>query len=100
MATHGLTLEQIGYRRQVRTNFRGLACQEFAEDEETCFRASGDSVFELGAVEIRLASAPEPVEMRRNGELEIGCHRCPASITWWASIQQAVEVKETTRQLR
>jgi hypothetical protein len=71
VATHGLTLEQIGYRRQVRANFRGLACQEFAEDEETCFRASGDSVFELSAVEIRLASAPEPMETRRNGELEI-----------------------------
>jgi hypothetical protein len=55
----------------VRANFRGLACQEFAEDEETCFRASGDSVFELEAVEMRLGSAPQPMETRRNGELEI-----------------------------
>jgi len=68
---HSLSLEQIGYRRQVRANFRGLACQEFAEDEETCFRASGDSVFELEAVELRLSSAPQPMELRRNGELEI-----------------------------
>lgn len=71
MANHCLSLEQLGYRRQVRANFRGLACQEFAEDEETCFRASGDSVFELEAVEIRLGSAPSPVETRRNGELEV-----------------------------
>ena len=69
--TRGLTLEQIGFRRQVRANFRGLACQEFAEDEETCFRASGDSVFDLEAVESRMGSAPPPVETRRNGELEI-----------------------------
>jgi hypothetical protein len=66
-----LTLEQIGYRRQIRANFRGLAAQEFAEDEESCFRASGEPVFELDAIEARLAEAPEPVERRRNGELEI-----------------------------
>src|SRR6185312_6952187 len=50
---HALTLEQIGYRRQVRANFRGLARQEFAEDEESCFRASGECVFELQKVEER-----------------------------------------------
>jgi hypothetical protein len=55
----------------VRSNFRGLACQEFAEDEETCFRASGESVFELENVEQRLSSAPQPIATRRNGELEI-----------------------------
>jgi hypothetical protein len=66
-----LSRAQIGFRRKVRTNFRGLARQEFAEDPETCFRASGDSVFELIAIEQRLASAPAPVELRRNGEMEI-----------------------------
>ncbi len=68
---HGLDLEQIGFRRGIKANFRGLARQEYAEDEESCFRASGDSVFELTAVEARLAAAPEPVERRRNGELEL-----------------------------
>jgi len=68
---HALTLEQIGYRRQVRANFRGLARQEFAEDEESCFRASGECVFELQKVEERLGTAPAVVESRRNGELEI-----------------------------
>jgi hypothetical protein len=71
VARYSLSLEQIGYRRQVRSNFRGLACQEFAEDEETCFRASGESVFELENVEQRLSSAPQPIATRRNGELEI-----------------------------
>jgi hypothetical protein len=66
-----LTLEQIGYRRRIRANFRGLAAQEYAEDEESCFRASGEPVFELEAIEARLVEAPEPVERRRNGELEI-----------------------------
>lgn len=68
---HGLDLEQIAFRRKIKADFRGLSRQEFAEDEESCFRASGDSVFELEAVEARLAAAPDPVERRRNGEMEV-----------------------------
>ena len=68
---HGLDLQQIGFRRQVRANFRGLARQEYAEDEESCFRASGDSVFELAAIEARLNAMPPSGELRRNGEMEI-----------------------------
>ena len=71
MARKRLDLEQIGYRRQIRANFRGLAAQEFAEDGESCFRASGDSVFELDVIEERLKCTAEPVERRRNGELEV-----------------------------
>lgn len=67
----GLSHAQIGFRRKVQANFRGLARQEFAEDPETCFRTSGDSVFELASVEQRLASAPASVERRHNGEMEI-----------------------------
>ena len=71
MARHGLNLRQIAYRRQIRTNFRGLARQEFAEDEASCFLASGQSVFELSAVEARMKTAPEATETRHNHELEI-----------------------------
>jgi hypothetical protein len=71
MDLHGLTSEQIGFRRQIRANFRGLSRQEYAENEESCFLASGNSIFELGAIESRLASAQPAVELRRNGELEI-----------------------------
>jgi len=71
MDRNRLDLEQIGYRRQIRANFRGLARQEYAEDAESCFVASGNSVFELGAIEARLAAAPEPQERRENGELEV-----------------------------
>ena len=53
---HGLSVEQIGFRRQKRADFRGLARQEYAEDEESCFLASGDSVFEIAAIEARMAS--------------------------------------------
>jgi hypothetical protein len=71
MARHGLDREQIGYRRGIRANFRGLAAQEFAEDEESCFLASGESIFELAVVEARLREVPEAVERRRNEELEV-----------------------------
>ena len=66
-----LDLRQIGFRRQKRADFRALARQEYAEDENSCFLASGDSVFELSAIEERLATTSPPVEERRNGELEI-----------------------------
>ncbi len=62
---------QIGFRRQIRANFRGVARQEFAEDDESCFLASGESVFELGAIDKRIEELPEPVERRRNGDLEV-----------------------------
>src|ERR1035437_4390539 len=71
MGRHRLDLEQVGFRRQIRADFRGLARQEYAEDEESCFLASGDSVFELAAIEARLATMAPAVELRRNGELEV-----------------------------
>lgn len=71
MERHQLSLEQIGFRRRIRSDFRGLTAQEFAEDDESCFLASGESVFELTAVEERLKRAPEAVERRRNGDMEI-----------------------------
>ena len=71
VARHHLDLEQIGYRRQMRADYRRLAAQEFAEDAESCFSASGESVFELTALEERLRAVPEPEEKRHNGELEI-----------------------------
>src|ERR1700739_3134933 len=68
---HRLSRAQIGFRRKLQSNFRGLARQEYAEDAESCFRASGDSVFELNAIEQRLVSTSPAVEARHNGELEI-----------------------------
>jgi hypothetical protein len=68
---HGLDLEQIGYRRHLRASFHGLSKQEYAEDAESCFLASGESIFEREPVEQRILNVSEPTETRRNGELRI-----------------------------
>jgi len=64
-----LTEEQIAWRRINRAQLRGLAAQEFAEDAVTCFRASGECVFDLEAIERALAECGEPVETRDSGRL-------------------------------
>jgi hypothetical protein len=68
---HGLDLAQIGFRRRLRADFRCLARQEFAEDDEGCFLASGESVFEIDVLDERLKTITEPVECRNNGDLQI-----------------------------
>jgi hypothetical protein len=71
VARHGLTPAQIGFRRGLEASYRGLRTQEFAEDAELCFRATGECCFDIEAVERRLAAAQEPVETRRDGALRI-----------------------------
>ncbi len=51
---HGLSPEQIAFRREMRSSFRSLAPQEFAEDPSSCFLASGDCVFDLEMIAARL----------------------------------------------
>ena len=68
---HGLTARQFAWRRQQWASLRGLAVQEFAEDAVSCFRASGECVFELEAVEAALGAVSGPVETRENGRLAI-----------------------------
>jgi hypothetical protein len=68
---HGLTAGQIGFRRGLEASYRGLRSQEFAEDAESCFKATGECCFEVSAVETRLAEVGEPVETRRGGALQI-----------------------------
>ncbi|NYF91830.1 terminase [Tunturiibacter empetritectus] len=68
---HGLTGRQIGFRRGLEASYRGLRSQEFAEDAESCFKATGECCFEMEAVEGRLASVGEPLEMRRGGALQV-----------------------------
>jgi hypothetical protein len=71
VAEHGLGPAQIAYRREMRANFRGLAPQEFAEDAQSCFLASGDCVFDVEAIQRRLNEIGEPAEARDNGRLLI-----------------------------
>jgi hypothetical protein len=69
MLLHNLSPGQIGFRRALEANYRGLRVQEFAEDPESCFKASGDCCFEVDAIEQRLARTPEPLWIEREGAL-------------------------------
>jgi len=68
--THGLTGQQIGFRRGLVRSYGALRSQEFAEDAETCFRATGDCCFEIAAIERRMSELSEPYQVRRNGALQ------------------------------
>ena len=61
-----LTDGQLAWRRLNRAQLRGLAIQEFAEDAISCFRASGESVFELVSIELALRECCEPLESKDN----------------------------------
>jgi len=69
VAQHGLTLEKIGYRRKLERDYGKLRSQEFADDAESCFRATGDCFFEIQAIDRRMMETPDPHERRRNGGL-------------------------------
>jgi len=66
-----LSDEQIAWRRTNRAQLRGIAAQEFAEDAVSCFRASGECVFDLEAIGRAAAACGEPLETRDNGRLMI-----------------------------
>jgi hypothetical protein len=72
MAAHGLTLEQIGFRRGLEASYRELAAQEYAEDAVECFRRSGECIFDVDAIEARMRSV-ESVQprMEKNGTLMV-----------------------------
>src|SRR5207245_6418229 len=65
----GLTEAQIAWRRTQGAQLRGLARQEFAEDPVSCFRASGECVFDLEAIERALEGCGEALEMRDSQRL-------------------------------
>ena len=67
----GLSLGQIGFRRELERTYGGLRRQEFAEDAETCFRATGACCFDVEAIELRMSELEAPLRARRNGALEI-----------------------------
>jgi hypothetical protein len=71
MTKHELTPAQIGFRRSLEASYRGLRTQEFAEDAETCFRATGECCFDIESIEQYMANLQEPMETRYNGALQI-----------------------------
>ena len=68
---YGLTGEQIGYRRGLEGDYRGLRSQEFAEDAATCFRATGSCFFDIDAIERRMDELEPALIQRRGGALMI-----------------------------
>ena len=66
---HGLSAEQIAWRRKRWQMLRGLAGQEYAEDAVSCFLASGECVFDMEAIEKAAAQAGPPMESKENGRL-------------------------------
>ncbi|WP_158752281.1 terminase [Acidobacterium sp. S8] len=68
---HGLTLEQIGFRRMIAAGFRGLAKQEYPEDATECFLSSGSCYFDTLALDARVKELPEPIAKRLGGQLQI-----------------------------
>jgi hypothetical protein len=67
----GLSERQIAYRRLLRTNLRRLAAQEYAEDPISCFKASGECVFDLEAIEQRAQKLAPPAATEDNERLLI-----------------------------
>ncbi len=67
---HGLTPQQIGFRRSLQSRYRGLHAQEFAEDAEQCFLTTGDCCFDLDALETRLKEVEDAPGKRRDGRLQ------------------------------
>jgi hypothetical protein len=68
---HELSTGQIAWRRKQWASLRGLAAQEFAEDPVSCFRASGECVFDVPSLEKALRGSCEPMEVRDTERLKI-----------------------------
>jgi hypothetical protein len=66
---HGLSAAQIGFRRQLEMRYGAMRSQEFAEDAETCFRATGSCCFDVETLDRRLAALPRCLEQRRGDSL-------------------------------
>jgi hypothetical protein len=66
-----LSERQLAFRRRIRAGMRGQAVQEFAEDPVSCFRASGECVFDLEKIEEQLGQLNDQVASSDNGRLTI-----------------------------
>ncbi|HYM76917.1 MAG TPA: terminase [Candidatus Dormibacteraeota bacterium] len=70
VSKHGLTEEQIAWRRTRLRLMKGHAAQEYAEDDVSCFLASGECVFDLDSIERAAAQAGPAVESQDNGRYQ------------------------------
>ena len=71
MAKHELTAEQIAFRREVKANFGQRAAEEYAEDAESCFLASGECFFELEVVQQRMRDLTPAIEQTDNARMHV-----------------------------
>jgi hypothetical protein len=71
MERHGLSPEQIGFRRKIAASFRGLARQEYPEGAIECFLSSGSCYFDIEALDSRARMLPQPIATRLGGHLQI-----------------------------
>ncbi len=69
MQKHGLDGAQIAFRREIRANFRNRTPEEYAEDPESCFLASGDCVFDIDLLEQRLHQPAPVIDSADSGRL-------------------------------
>jgi hypothetical protein len=71
MRQHGLSEEQIAWRRKRWQTLSKLAAQEYAEDASSCFLTSGECVFELAAIEKAAAMVGKSTGTEDNGRLTV-----------------------------
>lgn len=64
MQKHGLDAGQIAFRREMRANFGARMAEEYAEDAESCFMASGDCVFDIEVIDRRMREQRTVIEQR------------------------------------
>jgi hypothetical protein len=69
---HGLDLEQIKWRRdRIAEMQRGPFLQEYAEDPETCWAASGGMFYDAELIRSLMPRCPKPIDTDWGGALEI-----------------------------
>jgi hypothetical protein len=69
MRKHGLDAQQIAFRREMRANFGSRMAEEYAEDAESCFMASGDCVFDVEVIDRRMRESRNVVEQTDNARM-------------------------------
>ncbi len=66
---YGLDAGQIAFRREMRANFGSRMAEEYAEDPESCFTASGDCVFDVEIIDRRMREPRSVIEQRDKASL-------------------------------
>ena len=69
MLKYGLDAGQIAFRREMRANFGTRMAEEYAEDAESCFLASGDCVFDVEVIDRRMREQRTVIDQRDNATM-------------------------------